>query len=96
MAHKHGSKNAIASNLAHIERVAQILGGIPVWEVYPRSEAERAGVRFGDIILSVNDTATPTFEAFLDAGAHHLAELEFKVFRNGSTLRLSGSKQTEG
>jgi S1-C subfamily serine protease len=95
MAHKHGSKNAITSNLAHIERVAQILGGIPVWEVFPRSEAERAGVRFGDIILSINGTATPTFEAFLDAGAYHLQELEFQVFRNGATLRLSSTAPTD-
>jgi S1-C subfamily serine protease len=96
MAHKPRSKSAIASDLAHIERVAELLGGIPVWEVFPRSEAERAGVRFGDIILSVNGTATPTFQAFLDAGADHLAKLEFDVFRNGATLRLSSARQTEG
>jgi S1-C subfamily serine protease len=83
----------VAADLAQIERVAQILGGIPVWEVFPRSEAARAGVRFGDIILRVNGTATPTFEAFLDAGAHHLAALEFEVFRNGELLRLGPSSR---
>lgn len=94
MTAKRRSGSAVTADLAQIERVAEILGGIPVWEVFPRSEAERAGVRFGDIILSVNGTATPTFEAFLDAGAYHLAELEFSVFRNGATLRLSSANQT--
>lgn len=94
MAHKPRSKSAVASDLAHIERVAELLGGIPVWEVFPRSEAERAGVRFGDIILSVNGTATPTFQAFLDAGADHLQELEFDVFRNGKRLRLGRGART--
>jgi S1-C subfamily serine protease len=89
------SKLAVTADLAHIERTAQILGGIPVWEVFPRSEAERAGIRFGDIVLSVNGTATPTFDAFLRAGARHLAELEFEVFRNGATLRLSRVTQTD-
>lgn len=79
----------VAADLAGIARVAEVLGGIPVWEVFPESAAAQAGVRFGDVILSVNGTATPTFEAFLAAGAANLEDLEFRVFRNGSLLRLS-------
>lgn len=64
------------------------MGGIPVWEVFPESDAAQAGVRFGDIILRVNGVATPTFETFLEAGEQHLGDLEFEVFRNGQLLRL--------
>jgi S1-C subfamily serine protease len=88
-------RSAVTSDHAQIERVAEILGGIPVWEVFPQSEAARAGVRFGDIILSVNGTATPTFQAFLDAGSLHLPELEFEVFRNGTLLCLSNVPPTD-
>jgi hypothetical protein len=48
-----------------------------------------AGVRFGDIIVSVNGTATPTFKEFLAAGEAHFAHIEFEVFRNGRMIVLS-------
>jgi S1-C subfamily serine protease len=89
MADMMGAKDALALGLARIARLARVLGGIPVWEVFPESAAAAAGVRFGDIILSVNGTATPTFQAFLRAGEAHLADLEFRVFRDGQLLRLT-------
>lgn len=73
---------------AKLEKLAKMLGGIPVWEVFPDSGAALAGVRFGDIIVRVNGVATPTFEKFLAAGEEHLANLEFEVFRNGKLMRL--------
>lgn len=79
------------SVIAKIEELAKLLGGIPVWEVFPESGAALAGVRFGDIILRVNGVATPTFEEFLAAGEAHLAHLEFEVFRNGKMLTLTSS-----
>jgi len=59
-----------------------------VWSVAPGSSARNAGVRFGDIILSVNGTPTPTFKAFLQAGRANGLHLEFKVFRAGKVLVL--------
>lgn len=86
---RKATKNSVSSNLAQIEKLAKVLGGIPVWEVFPDSAAALAGVRFGDIIVSVNGTATPTFDDFLAAGEAHLSNLEFEVFRNGRMMRLS-------
>lgn len=74
-----------------MDRLAKLLGGIPVWEVYADSGAAAAGVRFGDIILRVNGKQTPTFEHFLQVGEANLSNLEFEVFRNGKTVRLSTS-----
>jgi len=88
MAHIPESRSAVGADLAQIERLAQVLGGIPVWAVAPGSSARNAGVLFGDIILSVNGVPTPTFKAFLQAGRAHLTSLEFKVFRNGKVLVL--------
>lgn len=82
-------KTDVASSLAQIEKLAKVIGGIPVWEVFPESAAALAGVRFGDIIVSVNGTATPTFEEFLLAGEAHLAHLTFEVFREGQLILLS-------
>jgi S1-C subfamily serine protease len=74
---------------AKLEKLAKLLEGIPVWEVYPGSGAALAGVRFGDIIVRVNGVSTPTFEKFLAAGEEHLSHLEFEVFRDGKLMRLS-------
>ena len=83
-----GGNSFFVPYLEQIDRLATVLGGIPVWEVLPDSAAETAGLRFGDIVLSINAEPTPTFADFLAAGALHLAALEFRVFRNGQILRL--------
>ncbi len=88
MTHQAGAQRFLVSYMAHIDRMAAVLGGIPVWEVLPDSAAEAAGLAFGDIILSVNRTPTPTFADFLEAGRIHLERLEFQVFRNGQVLEL--------
>ena len=88
-------KPATLSVFSRLERLAKLLGGIPVWEVFPNSGAAQAGVKFGDIILRVNGTKTPTFELFLAAGEKHLDKLEFEVFRNGRLLRLRTTLEAE-
>jgi S1-C subfamily serine protease len=95
MARKSAVQSSLTSDLAQIEKLAKVLGGIPVWEVFPDSAAAEAGVRFGDIIVSVNGKATPTFKAFLAAGEVHLEHIEFEVFRNGRMLVLSGSQHAD-
>jgi len=85
----------VVSYLARIERVATLLGGIPVWEVLPDSAAESAGLQFGDIVLSVNCAPTPTFADFLAAGELHLQKLEFKVFRDGQVLDLCAAEELD-
>ena len=92
MKRKMPVKPAPLSMISKLERLAKLLGGIPVWEVFPESGAAHAGVRFGDIILKVNGTKTPTFEMFLEAGEKHLDFLEFEVFRNGQLLQLTSNE----
>jgi S1-C subfamily serine protease len=88
---KTAPKKPTARVVAQLDRLAKILGGIPVWEVYADSGAAQAGVRFGDIILRVNGKPTPTFQHFLAAGEKHLTNLQFEVFRDGKLLRLTSA-----
>ena len=88
MKHKTSDERFLVSYMAKVDRMAAVLGGIPVWEVLPDSAAEAAGLLFGDIVLSINRTPTPTFADFLEAGRIHLERLEFQVFRNGQLLEL--------
>ena len=95
MALSSAGEHFVLSYIAQLERVASVLGGIPVWEVLPESAAKSAGLVFGDIVLSVNCTPTPTYGDFLEAGALHLAHLEFKIFRGGQTLILCAEQSAD-
>lgn len=73
-----------------VQAIANILGGVPILGVVPGSPAERSGLRYGDIVLSLNGVLTDSFEAFLTA--HDLnsgGELLIEVFRDGTRLSLT-------
>ncbi|MFZ5893839.1 MAG: PDZ domain-containing protein [Myxococcota bacterium] len=71
-----------------IQSIANILGGVPILGVVPGSPAELSGLRYGDIVLSLNGVATNTFEAFLNAHDTSTGELAIEVFRDGLRLAL--------
>lgn len=54
----------LSSKLARELRVAEGVRGVVVTEIRPRSEADFAGLRVGDIISSVDDTGVETEEDF--------------------------------
>ncbi len=75
-------------NPRELHNVASILGGIPILGVLPGSPADQAGLRYGDIVTSVNGSATATFEAFLAAHDSCRDVLSIEVFRDGQRFRL--------
>ncbi|HET9932322.1 MAG TPA: PDZ domain-containing protein [Polyangiaceae bacterium] len=73
-----------------VQAIANILGGVPILGVVPGSPAERSGLRYGDIVLSLNGVLTDSFEAFLSAhDLNHGGELAIEVFRDGVRLSLT-------
>ena len=54
-------------NPRELQTIANILGGVPILGVLPGSAADRAGLRYGDIVTRVNGIATTTFNDFLSA-----------------------------
>jgi S1-C subfamily serine protease len=63
--------------------LARTLGGLPVHGCLPGSPAERAGVRFGDVLLSVDGQPTPTWDAYLEARHHSGPSIRLRLFRDG-------------
>ena len=74
-----------------LEEIAAAVQGVPVWGCLPGSTAAEAGVRYGDIVLSLNGVATDSFEAFLCAHDTNSGELAIEVFRDGARLAFTMS-----
>lgn len=64
-------------------QLAKALGGLPVVGCLNGTPAALAGVRYGDILLSVNGRATPTFNDYLEAKALRADGMSVVVFRAG-------------
>jgi len=72
-----------------LEEIAATVQGIPIFGCLPRSTAEEAGVRYGDIVLSVNGVRTFTIDDYLGARALRASGMELRVFRGGQELNLN-------
>lgn len=65
--------------------------------VAPTSYAESAGLKKGDLLIGINDKATPFFNEFRAELAHHKGkEVELVTLRGVDTVRLKSKVTTEG
>lgn len=71
-----------------VTRLATRLNGVPVLGCRPGSPAALAGVRYGDILISVNNVPTPDWAAYVEARALGRGQMRVEVFRAGETLVL--------
>jgi S1-C subfamily serine protease len=71
-----------------LEEIAETVQGIPVWGCLPGSTAAEAGVRYGDIVLSVNGMRTPTIDDYLEARKLRSDGYDLVLFRAGEELAI--------
>lgn len=67
--------------------VANSLSGLPILGCSSGSPAALAGLRYGDIVLSVDGAPTPSWMAFFAAA--QAESLCLRVFRYGRELQLT-------
>jgi S1-C subfamily serine protease len=71
-----------------LEEIAATVGGVPIFGCLPRSSAEQAGVRYGDIVLSVNGTRTHDLDEYLAARSLREDGVSLNILRDGRELSL--------
>ncbi|HLL21640.1 MAG TPA: PDZ domain-containing protein [Kofleriaceae bacterium] len=71
-----------------LTKLAIALGGLPVLTCRAGSAAERAGVRYGDIVLEVNGIETPDWASFLEARRKTTGVMTLHIFRDGVYFAL--------
>jgi C-terminal processing protease CtpA/Prc len=68
--------------------LAKTLDGMPVLGCLPGTPAARAGVRYGDILLSVNGQRTRNFGDYIEAKALRKDGMAIVLFRQGEETPL--------
>ena len=72
-----------------LARLATTLGGLPILGCLNGSPAEEAGIRYGDILLSINGVPTGSWDDYLQARAQCGNKVSARVFREGTEFDVS-------
>lgn len=71
-----------------LTRIATALGGLPILGCGQGSPARVAGLRYGDIVLSLNGISTASWSDFFQARRQSTGDVVVRVFRNGVELEM--------
>lgn len=74
---------------AELARLASALGGLPILGCLSGSPAEDAGMRYGDILLSLDGLPTSSWDEFLRARNQAGRSIVVRVFRQGQELDMA-------
>ena len=66
------------------ERIAATLGGLCLLGCLRGSPAERAGLRYGDVVVEVNGQPTPNWVSYIDAIRVRRPVMTVRFFRDGT------------
>ncbi|HTV19903.1 MAG TPA: PDZ domain-containing protein [Polyangiaceae bacterium] len=71
-----------------MNKLAESLQGIAVWGCLPGSRAQRMGLRYGDVLLSVNGVRTSNMADYLQARELRSDVVQLVIFRDGAEMAV--------
>jgi C-terminal processing protease CtpA/Prc len=71
---------------SQLAQLAEALGGIPVWGCLQGSRAQQLGMRYGDVILSVNGQRTGSAGEYVAARNLRRDGAQVVIFRDGQEI----------
>jgi S1-C subfamily serine protease len=76
--------------LSELSRLATVLGGVPIPGCLEGSPAARAGIRYGDVVLSINGVPTASWTDFFQARRRRNSHVvTARVFRQGTEFEVT-------
>lgn len=69
-------------------RLAFVLHGLCIMGCWPGSPSQRAGLRYGDILLEVNGVRTPDWDTYISVTRERRPLTSVRVFRAGVEVEL--------
>ena len=75
--------------------IARTLGGLPVYGCLPGSPADRAGIRYGDVLLAVDGRATRSWDDYIEIRRHSGASIRVRLFRDGVEFEVDLALQRD-
>jgi S1-C subfamily serine protease len=76
-------------SLSDLSRLATVLGGVPIPCCGEGSPAQRAGLRYGDVLLSIDGLPTASWADFFQARQRRTGCITVRVFRQGAEFDVS-------
>jgi len=73
---------------SELSKLAGALNGLPVLGCLAGSPAEQAGVKYGDVLLSVDGKPTTSWDDFILARREAKGQFTVRLFRAGEELEL--------
>ena len=71
-----------------LSRLAAALGGLPVLGCLEGSPAAEAGMRYGDILLALDDMPIKTWNDFIEARSRSKGGFVARIFRDGEEIDI--------
>ena len=68
--------------------MAAALGGLPVLGCLPGSPVDKAGVKYGDVLLSVDGQLTPSWDAYIAARESSGPSIRLRLSRDGREFEV--------
>lgn len=72
-----------------LEKIAETLGGLLVLGCLPGSPTAEAGLRYGDILLSVNGKPVPDWLAYITVTRDRPSVHRLRIFRDGTEVEFT-------